>query len=77
MDASEFVGRLAGIVEAPPEKVSADFHLADGVWDSVAWASTVALIDEYADVYVSAQLWCAEIPSGMKIAGRIRRCNVV
>ena len=72
MDASEFVGRLAGIVEAPPEKVSADFHLADGVWDSVAWASTVALIDEYADVYVSAQelAGCATIADVLALARR-------
>jgi acyl carrier protein len=54
MDDSEFLSRLATILEVPSGVIPPQFRLADGAWDSLAMVSTVALIDEATGLYISA-----------------------
>ena len=51
---SEFHEGLAEILEVEPGEVTSDLTLDEGVWDSLAIVSTIALIDEVYDRTVSA-----------------------
>jgi len=51
---SEFYEGLAEILEVEPGEVTSDLALDEGVWDSLAIVSTIALIDEVYDRTVSA-----------------------
>ncbi len=51
---SEFYEGLAEILEVEPSKLTSDLALDEGVWDSLAIVSTIALIDEVYDRTVSA-----------------------
>ena len=51
---SEFYEGLAEILEVEPGEVTSALELDEGVWDSLAIVSTIALIDEVYDRTVSA-----------------------
>ena len=51
---SEFYEGLAEILEIESSEVSSDLVLEEGVWDSLAIVSSIALIDEVFDRTVSA-----------------------
>lgn len=51
---SEFYEGLAEILEVEPSEVTSEMALDEGVWDSLAIVSTIALIDEIYDRTVSA-----------------------
>lgn len=51
---SQFYEGLAEILEVEPSEVNPDMVLEEGVWDSLAIVSSIALIDELFDRTVSA-----------------------
>lgn len=51
---TEFYEGLAEILEVEPTEVTPEMTLDEGVWDSLAIVSTIALIDEVYDRTVSA-----------------------
>ncbi len=55
MSTKAFVAGLAGILQVPPETVTADYKLDSGNWDSVAVLATIALIDEQYNITVPAK----------------------
>lgn len=55
MSKTEFVADLAEILEVEPSEVTDNFELNDSNWTSLAFISTIALIDEHYDKTVSGE----------------------
>jgi acyl carrier protein len=57
MDQAAIFKELAEILEIDADRVTAEFPLSEGKWDSVAMLSIIAMIDEHCGVTISgAQL---------------------
>lgn len=48
MDDRKFIEDFAALLEVSPERITDDFNMVeDAVWDSLAFLSTIALIDTH------------------------------
>lgn len=52
---NQFITEFATIVEVSPEVLSPEFDLVnDSEWDSLAYISTIALVDKYFDIVLAS-----------------------
>lgn len=65
MSMQNFLIDLADLLEVEVEELTDEFVLGDGIWDSLAIVSSIALIDEYFDITVNGEALrkCADIKS--------------
>lgn len=52
---NQFINEFATIVEVSPEVLSPEFDLVnDSEWDSLAYISTIALVDKYFNIVLAS-----------------------
>lgn len=51
----DFINQFADVVEVSPSELKADFDLVNGsAWDSLAFISTIALVDKFYKVVLDS-----------------------